>query len=257
MINENPMVGGRWFAQTLLGALFCSWAAVSIPVAHGLEPISQTDHSGHARHQQMLEKKEFTRILQDYQVPDVTLTDQDGQKVSLRAVLEGEQPVMLNFIYTTCTTICPVLSASFAQVQKYMAPEEVESTRMVSISIDPEHDTPLKLKEYARRFRAGPGWEFFTGDLDDIVVVLTAFDAYRGDKMNHIPLTFLRATPNDSWVRIEGFASSRELLQEYRTLTKSILPAPAISYTDGDRFTRFMVDSSVSSKRVVFPTLCR
>ena len=69
---------------------------------------------------------------------------------------------------------------------------------MVSISIDPEYDTPEALNAYARRFDAGPQWEFLTGSLDDSIAVQKAFDADRGDKMNHAPLTLFRATPDSA-----------------------------------------------------------
>jgi protein SCO1/2 len=87
---------------------------------------------------------------------------------------------------------------------------------MVSISIDPEHDTPEALSAYAGRFGAGPQWEFLTGSLDDSIAVQRAFDADRGDKMNHAPMTLFRATPESQWVRYEGFATAADLAKEYR-----------------------------------------
>jgi protein SCO1/2 len=88
---------------------------------------------------------------------------------------------------------------------------------MVSITIDPEHDTPERLRRYARRFGAAEDWDFYTGDLQDIIRVQKAFDAFRGDKMSHIPLTFLRAAPDEPWIRMEGFANAGELIEEYRS----------------------------------------
>jgi protein SCO1/2 len=124
---------------------------------------------------------------------------------------------MLNFIFTTCTTICPVLAASFYQVQHELG-EESKNVKMISISIDPEYDTPEKLRSYAERFNAGPQWQFLTGETDDIIAVEKAFDAFRGAKMNHEPLTFIRAKEDGSWVRITGIASAKEILSEYRNL---------------------------------------
>ena len=120
-------------------------------------------------------------------------------------------------IFTTCTTICPVLSASFAQTQKALGPD-ARDVQMVSISIDPEYDTPAKLREYAKRFKAQERWTFYTGDLVDVVAVQKAFDVYRGDKMNHPPVTFLRTEADAPWVRFEGFASAGDLVREYRAL---------------------------------------
>ena len=87
---------------------------------------------------------------------------------------------------------------------------------MVSISIDPEQDTPEALARYAKRFDAGPQWVFLTGSLEDSIRVQKAFDAYRGDKMNHVPLTLLRTGPDTDWVRYDGFASGADLVTELR-----------------------------------------
>ncbi len=160
---------------------------------------------------------EYRRTVHRYELPDVRLVDQDGERVSLSQELDGPGPVMLNFIFTTCPTICPVLSATFAQAQDELGPE-LEQIRMISITIDPEQDTPDALKAYARRFKAGPQWRFLTGSLADIVRVQRAFDAYRGNKMSHQPLAFLRADPDAEWIRIEGFARAEDLVREYRAL---------------------------------------
>jgi protein SCO1/2 len=88
----------------------------------------------------------------------------------------------------------------------------------VSISIDPEQDTPARLREYAGRFHAGPAWHHYTGTVEASIALQRAFDAYRGDKMSHVPVTFLRAAPGRPWVRIDGFASSAELEGEVRGL---------------------------------------
>ena len=162
----------------------------------------------------------LTRTTASYAVPDVTLKDQSGQPVSLRATLAEDQPVLVNFIYTSCTAICPVMSGTFAQVQKELGTASGK-VRMLSVSIDPEHDTPSELARYAGRFNAGPQWLFLTGSLEDIIKVQRAFDAYRGDKMNHTPLTLLRASPQAEWVRYDGFANAKDLAEEAERMTGS------------------------------------
>ena len=149
--------------------------------------------------------------------PEVALVNADGEPVDLSAELQSDQPLLMNFIFTSCTAICPVLSATFAQVQKELG-DEGEAIHMVSISIDPEQDTPDRLKVYAERYHASSLWHFLTGSRPDIVKVQQAFDAYRGDKMSHVPLTFLRASPGAPWVRLEGFASASDLVAEYRAM---------------------------------------
>jgi protein SCO1/2 len=174
------------------------------------------EHAGHDHHQHHHAVPAGTRrSLANYSVPDVTLVDQQGQPVALPTLLDADRPVMLNFIFTSCTAICPAMSAIFARVQTELGSDS-EQLRMVSISIDPEQDTPQALSDYAKRFDAGPQWQFLTGSLDDSIAVQQAFDADTGDKMNHAPLTLFRASPDAQWVRYEGFATAAQLVEEYR-----------------------------------------
>jgi protein SCO1/2 len=141
----------------------------------------------------------------------------DGKSVSLTTELDDGRVSVVNFVFTACTTICPVMSQTFSQLQNRLGSER-DKVHMLSISIDPEQDRPARLSEYARKVHAGPGWRHYTGTAEAIVAVQRAFDAYRGDKMNHTPVTFLRAAPGGRWVRIDGFASADELAREVHTL---------------------------------------
>jgi protein SCO1/2 len=216
--------GFRWLALLLL-PLACAPAHAGDSTN---PPAADTmDHSHH--HMQM--EAPVRRSVASYPVPAVTLRDQHGRSVVLSDLLDaGGKPVMLNFIYTSCRAICPMLSALFAQVQKQLG-DNAGRVHMVSISIDPEQDSPAVLAGYAARFGAGPQWEFLTGSLDDSIRTQQAFDAYRGDKMNHAPLTLLRATPGSNWVRYDGFASADTLTGELR----GMLSTPAAATTGNAR----------------------
>lgn len=186
-----------------------SISAAALALTCGLAAAQEAHHHDHAPAQR------YTRTLALYQAPDVTLVDAAGGEVDLAAELEREGPVLLQFIFTTCPAVCPALSGLFAAAQERLG-DELAGVRMISISIDPEHDTPPRLADYARRFRAGPRWRFLTGDLADVAAVQKAFAAYRPNKMQHQPLTFLRAAPSEPWVRLDGFLSAAELVDEVR-----------------------------------------
>jgi protein SCO1/2 len=162
-------------------------------------------------------REKYKKTIENYVVPDVTLVNQDGAKVKLREVLSSKKVVMVDFIFTTCTTICPVLSAGFANFQRKIGPE-MKDIHLVSISIDPEHDTPKRLKEYLKRYDAKAGWVFLTGSRKDITRVLEAFQAYTIEKMYHLPLAFLHSTRDNRWVRIYGLIGTSDLMAEYRGL---------------------------------------
>lgn len=156
--------------------------------------------------------------LEALEIPDLTFVRMDGTAVSLRDELATDKPVMLNFIFTTCTTICPVMSATFEQVQRNLGPEQ-KNVRMVSISIDPDHDTPARLREYARSHDAGSEWHFLTGTPSTVEAAQKAFGAYRGNKFNHAPVTFMRGAQDTHWLRVAGLKSARDLEAELHRLT--------------------------------------
>jgi protein SCO1/2 len=181
--------------------------------------IAEDMHAHHHHHHAMpAEQDGYVRSQAAYAVPDVKLVNAEGATVPLRSELaEQDKPVILNFIFTTCGAICPVMSATFSQLQDSLG-EARDAVRMVSISIDPEEDTPDALKAYAGKYGAGPQWQMLTGSLADSIAVQRAFDVYRGDKMSHQPATFLRAGPGQPWVRLDGFASAADILREYHQL---------------------------------------
>jgi protein SCO1 len=125
--------------------------------------------------------------------------------------------VVLNFIFTTCSSICPLMSQTFAQFDHKLGSER-SHVHLMSISVDPEEDTPARLREYAQKFHAGPEWQHYTGTVEASLATQRAFNVWRGDKMSHSPITFLRAAPGAPWLRIEGFVTPDQLLQQYHHL---------------------------------------
>jgi protein SCO1 len=160
--------------------------------------------------------KRATRSSLEVTLPKVELARDDGQTVALADEL-NDGPAVVTFIFTKCGTICPVLSQTFAQLQDKLGAQR-EKVRLVSISIDPEYDTPARLAEYSKKVGAGQRWHFYTGTTEASRTVQRAFEAFRGDKMDHTPVVFLRAGAGRSWERIDGFASSDELVAELRVL---------------------------------------
>lgn len=200
----------RHISAGLLLLLACASTSANEHAAHQQDPAA---HDKHAAHRAAMQKTRYTATTENYATPDVELIDQLGTSVSLQALLETDQPIVLNFIFTTCTTICPVMTATFAQMRRELG-DAGSDLRLVSISIDPEYDRPDKLKAYSEQFRAGAGWDFLTGDSADIVQVLRSFDSYAGSKMNHQPVTLLKSSDSASWTRIDGLASGKDLANE-------------------------------------------
>ncbi len=179
----------------------------------------------------------YKRQVAQYRVPQLKLVNQKGEEVEINGLLEGPRPVILQFVYCTCTTICPVLSAVFSNFQRKFACEKTgphdlalderecelaKRYRLVSVTIDPEHDRPEVLAAYLARYRAGPHWEFLTGSRRSVDAVMRAFDAYVPDKMSHYPLTFIHAGGKAPWIRLFGFMSTADLVREYKAAIKGV-----------------------------------
>jgi protein SCO1/2 len=163
------------------------------------------------------EAARYGRTTKAYVVPDVTLLNQEGVRVRLPTLLDAETPLLLSFLFTTCRTICPVITSTLARMRQELGGEG-RGMRLVSVTIDPDHDRPAVLDEYARRHHTGEGWQFLTGTPDEVSTVLRAFDAYAGGRTSHRPIVLLRAPGRSDWVRIDGIASASDLAREYRRL---------------------------------------
>jgi protein SCO1 len=113
-------------------------------------------------------------------LPDVTLLDQHGNRVELDS-LKGV-PVLVDFVYTSCSQTCPLLTDKVHAVAKLLGPQLGTKVRIVSITIDPQHDGPPQLLQYARAHGATEsGWLFLTGTEPQVQRVLGVY----GIKISH------------------------------------------------------------------------
>ncbi len=106
--------------------------------------------------------------------PDFQLTDQTGAPFASSSLLG--RVTLLDFVYTHCTDACPILSATFQQAQRKLADDKLlgERVMLVSLSVDPQHDTSAVLAEYGKQFKAdAAGWKLLTGDWDQVYDVVT------------------------------------------------------------------------------------
>ena len=174
--------------------------------------------AAHQHNHAAMAATELKRSEASYSIPALTLVRQDGKKVSFPAELDDGRPVLLQFMYTSCTTICPVTTQMFSRVQDKLGKEH-DKFHMLTISVDPEYDTPVRLNSFAKKLGAGSQWQFYGGTLESSVALQKAFDAFRGDKMNHVPVTYLRAAPGKPWIRIDGLRTPEDIIREYRSAT--------------------------------------
>ncbi|TLD42055.1 MAG: Cytochrome oxidase biogenesis protein Sco1/SenC/PrrC, putative copper metallochaperone [Candidatus Jettenia ecosi] len=146
-------------------------------------------------------------------IPDVELLDQEGKKVRFYSDLVKDKVVAINFIFTTCTTICPPLSVNFSKVQNLMGNRTGRDFHLISISVDPVNDTPQRLRAWGEKFGAKPGWTFLTGKKQDVDKLLKALKVFTPIKEDHSPLVLVGNEAKGQWTRINGLVPSAQLVQ--------------------------------------------
>lgn len=146
-------------------------------------------------------------------IPDVEVLDQDGRKLHFYTDLVKDRVVAINFIFTTCTTICPPLGATFARVQKDLGERAGGEVQMISISVDPVTDTPERLKAWGEKFHAARGWTFVTGAKPAIDELLRALGAATASPQDHSPTVLIGNDARGEWTRTYGLASPAKIVQ--------------------------------------------
>jgi cytochrome oxidase Cu insertion factor (SCO1/SenC/PrrC family) len=141
-------------------------------------------------------------------IPDVVVYDQNGNELNFYSDLVKGKTVAIEFIFTTCTTICPPLTAIMRKVQTELGERVGRDIELVSVTLDPTTDVPDRLKAYAAKFHAGEGWTFVTGKKSDIDKLLMALGGYSSDKNDHSPMILIGNDPAGYWTRSYGLAPS-------------------------------------------------
>jgi protein SCO1 len=146
-------------------------------------------------------------------IPDVPVMDQDGNAVRFYSDLVKGKVVAVNFVFTTCTTICPPMGANFAKLQKVLGERVGQEVHLISVSVDPATDTPERMKAWGQKFGAGPGWTLVTGDRNEITRLLKALGVYTPDINDHSPLVLVGNDALGQWTRAYGLAAPAKVAE--------------------------------------------
>ncbi|MSN26867.1 MAG: SCO family protein [Geobacter sp.] len=153
------------------------------------------------------------------QLHDLPLLDQNGKQLLFKSDVIGDKLVAITFTYTTCTTICPILDSIFVKLQDKLPGRLGKDVFLVTVSIDPVNDIPPRLKAYAGKLKAKPGWSFLTGNKVNVDKVLTGLDMFSADILNHTPSMLVGDGKSGVWRRFYGFPSSDKLLAALNELS--------------------------------------
>lgn len=144
-------------------------------------------------------------------IPEARVLDQNGERLSFYTDLVRGKTVAINFIFTTCTTICPPLTATFRRVQQQLGGRA--DVRLISISVDPTTDTPERLKAFASKFKADAGWSFVTGEKPEIDRLLVALGASVSERSDHTPTVLVFNDVTGKATRAYGLAPPTQLVK--------------------------------------------
>lgn len=146
-------------------------------------------------------------------IPDTRVLDQNGNELNFYSDLIQGETVAINFIFTTCKTICPPLTATFSKVQEDLKKKYGEEVKMISVSVDPTTDRPGRLKEFRERFGAKPGWDFVTGNKQEIDLLLLALGAATPDKFDHSAMVLIGNESSGDWARTYGLSPASKIIE--------------------------------------------
>jgi protein SCO1/2 len=137
-------------------------------------------------------------------IPDVELVDQDGKTVHLYSDLVKGRVAALSFIFTTCTTSCPLIGANLGRLQTELGQSLGEDVELISVSVDPATDTPQRMKAWGAQFGAKAGWNLLTGDKETVEQLLKAVGLFTPDIQSHSPFLLLVNDRTGDWTRINA-----------------------------------------------------
>lgn len=143
---------------------------------------------------------------------DLDLLDQNGKRLKFKSDVVKDRLVAIDVIYTTCPVVCPILSAVFANVQNSLGDRLGKEMVLISLSVDPLTDIPPRLKAYAQKWEAKPGWVFLTGDKRNVDRVLQGLGAYAADFTDHPTMVLVGDGARGGWTRFYGFATPEQIL---------------------------------------------
>jgi protein SCO1 len=153
--------------------------------------------------------------------PNVPLVTQDRQTVRFYDDLIKGKVLIIQFMFTNCEQYCLTVTPNLVRVQTELQKRGARGVTMISITVDPVHDTPGVLKEYASKFHVQPGWQFLTGQKRDIDQIRRGLGVYDPDdkKIEHMNVLTIGKESSGQWLAIEGLAKPDDIVQTVLSLT--------------------------------------
>jgi protein SCO1 len=156
--------------------------------------------------------------------PNVELVTHDGKKVKFYDDLVKNKVVIFNMMYTVCTGICPVNTASLLALQEALGPRVGKDVFIYSITLQPDLDTPDALRDYMKKFGVMPGWTFLTGKRDNVELVRRTLGFYDSDPQadqdisNHIGVLRIGDGSRNKWFMTSALLPTSNIVKSIQNL---------------------------------------
>ena len=144
---------------------------------------------------------------------DVELVDQNGVRHHLYSDLLQGKVVVINAMFTSCANSCPAMAARLAKMQRFLGDRLGKDVHILSISVDPENDTPERLHTFAETFGARPGWYLLSGEKENVALALKKLGQYVDEPDTHQSVMIMGNEPTGLWKKAMGLAPAEELIQ--------------------------------------------
>ena len=215
-LEHRPGGSPRSFAAMIFAAMI--FAATMTGTAARADGPPAADDPHHAHHAAMKASSDDAEARPaEVEIPELELVDQDGQTIRFYEDLVADHLVAMNFVFTTCKTVCPPMGAIFGRLQDELRERGDENVQLISVSVDPVTDTPERLEAWSERFGLEPGWTLVTGPKERIDRLLKALEVFTPDFVTHSPTVLVGNAKTGNWQRTYGLApASRiaDLLEE-------------------------------------------
>ncbi|HVG29430.1 MAG TPA: SCO family protein [Pyrinomonadaceae bacterium] len=204
--------------RTLFTLAFClvsaaaATASAQTPASPARPAPAADPHAAHKAGDAKAAAQGETPAAQKY-FTDVELVDQDGKPRRLYSDLLKGKTVVVNAFFTTCTSVCPPMTRNLEKVQAALGERFGRDVFFVSISVDPEVDTPARLKDYAQKFHAKPGWTFVTGKKENVDWALYKLGQYVDEKNDHTTGIIIGNEATGLWKKALGIAPAADLIK--------------------------------------------
>jgi protein SCO1/2 len=214
----------------------------------------RADDAGRRYNFQNLSPRE---LIQRRHLPNVELVTQDGKPVHFYDDLVKDRRVVIQFMFTRCKDICPVITHHLAEVQGLLGGRVGRDIFFYSISLSPEEDTPKELRAFAREHGAGPGWTFLTGKPEDILHLRRSLGFYLddprqdADRNNHSGMIVVGTEPVMRWAMCEGGAKPEWIATVIRTEMDAPLQGAVDGITQAD--TAIQLKGTVNENKQAAP----